>query len=230
MTRTERFRSVAAALAALVASASIAAAQARTHAIEDAKGLDLRGVVAEAREHLGKKAVRIVAAPGAQGETLSIVPDSDFGDGTIELELAGQVLPGAPEGARGFVGLAFRLDPKTLAYDAFYVRPTNGRAMDQLRRNHATQYISHPDFPWHRLRKEQPGVYESYVDLEPGAWTRVRIEVKGGQALLFVNGAAQPTLVVTDMKRPPARGAIALWIDSGTEAFFRSLTVTPATR
>jgi hypothetical protein len=230
MTRTVRLRHVTAALAAFVATTSVAAAQPRTHSIEDAKGLDLRGVVAEGREHRGKKAVRIVAAPGAQGETLAIVPDTDFGDGTIELELAGQVLPGAPEGARGFVGLAFRLDAKTLAYDGFYVRPTNGRAMDQLRRNHATQYISHPDYPWHRLRKEQPGVYESYVDLEPGAWTRVRIEVKGGQALLFVHGVEQPTLVVTDMKRPPARGAIALWIDSGTEAFFRSLTVTPAAR
>jgi hypothetical protein len=230
MTRTIHVWRLATALAAGLASASGAAAQPRTHSIEDAKGLDLRGVVAEGREHRGRKAVRIVAAPDARGEMLAIVPDTDFGDGTIELELAGQVLPGAPEGARGFVGLAFRLDAKTLAYDAFYLRPTNGRAMDQLRRNHSAQYIAHPDFPWHRLRKEQPGVYESYVDLEPGAWTRVRIELKGGQALLFVHGVEQPTLVVTETKRPPARGAIALWIDGGTEAFFRSLTVTPAAR
>jgi hypothetical protein len=230
MKRTGGLRRVGAALAASLAAASLAAAQARTHAIEDAKGLDLRGVAASASEHRGQKAVRVVATPGDQAETLAIVPDTDFGDGTIELELAGQVLAGASEAARGFVGLAFRLDPKTLAYDAFYLRPTNGRAMDQLRRNHSTQYISHPDFPWHRLRKEQPGVYESYVDLEPGAWTRVRIEVKGGQALLYVHGASQPTLVVTDMKRPPARGAIALWVGTGTEAFFRGLTLTPAAR
>ena len=129
-------------------------------------------MLAEAREHRGKKAVRIVEVPGVNAETLAIVPDSDFEDGTIELELAGQVLPGAPPTSRGFVGVAFRVDPKSLAYDCFYLRPENGRADDQLRRNHSAQYISHPDFTWQRLRTEQPGVYESYVDLEPGAWTK----------------------------------------------------------
>ena len=76
--------------------------------------------------------------------------------------------------------------------------------------------------------QEQPGVYESYVDLEPGAWTRVRIVVKGGEALLFVHGAEQPSLVVKDMKRAPTRGLVALWIGPGTEAFFRNLTITPS--
>src|SRR5206468_6159800 len=46
-------------------------------------------------------------------------------------------------------------------YECFYLRPTNGRADDQVRRNHSTQYISHPDFPWFRLRKEFPEKYES---------------------------------------------------------------------
>jgi hypothetical protein len=217
-------------LQALLASGSSATAapQARSHALEGASGLDLRNVLAEAREHRGQKAVRIVAAPGAHAETLAIVPDSGFDDGTIELELAGQVLPGAPPTSRGFVGVAFRVDPKSLAYDCFYLRPENGRADDQLRRNHSAQYISHPDFTWQRLRTEQPGVYESYVDLEPGAWTKVRIVVKGGEARLFVHGADQPTLVVKDMKRAPTRGRVALWIDQSTEAFFRNLTITPA--
>jgi hypothetical protein len=99
--------------------------------------------------------------------------------------------------------------------------------LNQLRRNHSTQYISHPDFTWQRLRQEQPGVYESYVDLEPGAWTRVRIVVRG-EARLFVPGAEQPSLVVKDMKRAPTRGLVALWIDRGSEAFFRNPTITPA--
>jgi len=217
-------------LLALLASSAMATAapQARPFAVEGASGLDLRNVLAEAREHRGKKAVRIVGAPGVNAETLAIVPGSDFDDGTIELELVGQVLPGAPPTARGFVGVAFRVDPKSLAYDCFYLRPENGRADDQLRRNHSAQYISHPDFTWQRLRTEQPGVYESYVDLEPGAWTKLRIVVKGGEARLFVHGAEQPTLVVTDMKRAPTRGLVALWIDQSSEAFFRNLTITPA--
>jgi hypothetical protein len=217
-------------LQALLASGAMATAapQARPYALEGASGLDLRNVLAEAREHRGKKAVRIVEVPGVQAETIAIVPDSTFEDGTIELELAGQVLAGAPPTSRGFVGIAFRVDPKSLAYDCFYLRPENGRADDQLRRNHSTQYISHPDFTWQKLRQEQPGVYESYVDLEPGAWTRVRIVVKGGEARLFVHGAEQPSLVVKDMKRGPTRGFVALWIGQGTEAFFTNLTITPA--
>lgn len=202
--------------------------QTRSYALEAASGLDLRNVLAEAGEHRGKKAVRIVEVPGVQAETIAIVSDSVFEDGTIELELAGQVLAGAPATSRGFVGVAFRVDPKSLAYDCFYLRPENGRADDQLRRNHSTQYISHPDFTWQRLRTEQPGVYESYVDLEPGAWTRVRIVVRGGEARLFVHEAEQPSLVVKDMKRAPTRGLVALWIGPGTEAFFRNLTITPA--
>ena len=126
------------------------------------------------------------------------------------------------------MGVALRVDPKTLAYDCFYLRPENGRVDDQLRRNHSTQYISHPDFTWQRLRQEQPGVYESYVDLEPGAWTRVRIVVRGGEARLFVQGAEQPALIVKDMKRAPTRGLVALWIDLGTEAFFGNLRSPPA--
>jgi hypothetical protein len=55
--------------------------------------------------------------------------------------------------------------------ESIYLRPTNGRADDQLRRNHSVQYDSVPDFPWFRLRKESPGVYESYTDLEAGEWS-----------------------------------------------------------
>ena len=105
------------------------------------------------------------------------------------------------------------------------MRPTNGRASDQLRRNHSTQYISHPDFPWYQLRKEKPGVYESYTDLVPGIWTPIRIVVSGTQAQLYVNGAEQPCLVVYDLKLGETQGQIALWIGAGTEAYFSTVSV-----
>src|SRR5207248_6462250 len=60
-----------------------------------------------------------------------------------------------------------------------YLRPTNGRAEDQERRNHTTQYISYPDWSWSRLRQETPPQYESYVHLEADRWTTIRIEVRG---------------------------------------------------
>ncbi len=118
-------------------------------------------------------------------------------------------------------------DAKT--YDAFYLRPTNGRADDQVRRNHSTQYISNPAWPWPRLRKETPEKYEAFVDLGPGEWTKVTIEVRGEQARLFVHDQPQPTLVVNDLKTGVAgRGNVALWIGPGTIAHFRNLIVTLA--
>jgi len=212
----------------LAGLASGAPAQTRSFAVESGKGLELRNVLAGPTEHRGRNAVRLVEVPETRSETVAIVTGADFADGTIELELAAQVRAGAPPTSRGFAGLAFRVDPKSLAYACFYLRPENGRADDQLRRNHSVQFIAHPDFPWYRLRKEEPGVYESYVDLEPGAWTKLRVVAAGGEARLFVHGAGQPTLVVKDMKQAPARGLVALWIGEGTEAFFRHLTITAA--
>lgn len=67
------------------------------------------------------------------------------------------------------------------------------------------------------------------MDLVPGEWTKVRIEVHGMQARLFVHDQPQPTLIVNDLKTGPgARDSVALWIDVGTEAHFRNVTVTPA--
>jgi hypothetical protein len=159
---------------------------------------------------------------------LAIVNGLSFASGLIEAEIAGQPGPGAGGGARGFVGIAFRLQPDKTTYDAFYLRPTNGRADDQERRNHSAQYISHPAWTWDRLRKETPSKYESYVDLEPGKWTKVKIEVNGDKARLYVHDNAQPALIVNDLKTgATAQGGVALWIGPGTVAHFRNLKVTP---
>lgn len=98
---------------------------------------------------------------------------------------------------------------------------------DQLQRNHSAQYVSAPGFPWQKLRTESPGKYESYVDLVPGQWTHIKITVAGTTARLYVNGSDQPTLIVNDLKQPPAKGAIALWTGPGTIAHFSDLKVTP---
>lgn len=160
---------------------------------------------------------------------LAIVDDVEFGDGTIEVELAGQPAADAQGGARGFVGVAFRVQEDDETYDCFYLRPTNGRADDQLRRNHSAQYISHPHWTWFRLREETPGQYETYVDIGPAEWIAVKIEVTGEKARLYVNGAAQPTLIVNDLKSgADGRGKVALWMEGSTVAHFRNLRLSPA--
>lgn len=199
-------------------------------ALKDTSGLKAFHVAIGAESYLGKKSVEV--SDTAQGITSELkyakLSDLIFSNGTIEVELAGKPLGTAVETARGFVGIAFRIDEGNTAFECIYLRPTNGRAEDQVRRNHSVQYISYPDFPWQRLRKETPEKYESYVDLEAGKWTKVKISVQDSTARLYVHGAAQPSLIVSDLKHGPAqKGAIGLWIGSGTEAHFRNLMVTP---
>jgi hypothetical protein len=174
----------------------------------------------------GRTAVQVLAAPDApNAASYAIVKDASFRDGTIEVDVAGQPAAGAGTGARGFIGIAFRLQGSG-AYEYIYLRPTNGRADDQVRRNHSTQYSSHPDFDFARSRQEAPEKYESYVDLEPGVWTKYKIEVEGRKARLYVHGAEQPSLIVNDLKLEPRAGGVALWVGPGTEGYFSNLKIT----
>jgi hypothetical protein len=183
-------------------------------------------VKVESVEFKGKRGIKVVEdGQVANGEAYAVVKGAPFQNGTIEVEMAGLPAKGAAEGARGFIGVAFRLRDGRFEY--IYLRPTNGRADDQVRRNHSTQYSSFPDFDFARSRKEAPEKYESYVDLEPGVWTRVRITVQGTAARLYVHGAPQPVLIVNDLKLGDSSGDVALWIGPGTEGYFTGLSVKP---
>lgn len=174
----------------------------------------------------GRGAIQLIAKPdAANGTSYALVKDVSFRDGVIEVDLAGQPAAGALAAARGFIGIAFRLHGDG-RYEYIYLRPTNGRADDQIRRNHSTQYSSYPDFDFARLRQEGPDKYESYVDLQPGVWTKYKIEVEGRKARLYVNGSEQPCLVVNDLKLEPRDGGVALWVGPGTEGYFSDLKIT----
>ena len=174
----------------------------------------------------GRNAVRLTGTGVmTNGESFAIVKDLSFRDGIIEAEVAGRPAAGASADARGFIGIAFRLQANK--YEYIYLRPTNGRADDQVRRNHSVQYGSFPDYDFARMRQESPEKYESYADLQPGVWTKIRIEVAGRSARLYVHDADQPCLIVNDLKLEPREGSIALWIGPGTEGYFAELKVTP---
>ena len=188
--------------------------------------LETHGSSVTKATYLGKSAVRLDALPNAaDGESFAIVKGSRFHNGAIEVELAGKPAATAGPAARGFIGIAFRVQGNR--YEYIYLRPTNGRADDQVRRNHSTQYGAHPDFGFGQMRKESPEKYESYVDLEPGVWTKFRIVVDGMKARLYVHDAAQPCLIVNDLKLGDSEGAVALWVGPGTEGYFSALKITP---
>lgn len=88
--------------------------------------------------------VRVVkdsSVQGANEPTFARLKNVVFSNGTIEVKLLSRLLSNAGAGARGFIGVAFRIDSSNAKYECIYIRPTNGRA-DQVRRNHSVQYIS----------------------------------------------------------------------------------------
>jgi hypothetical protein len=76
-----------------------------------------------------------------------------FTNGTIEVKVLSRLLKDAPSHARGFIGVAFRINEDNSKFECIYIRPLNARADDQVRRNHSIQYFSYPGFKFDRLRK-----------------------------------------------------------------------------
>lgn len=185
------------------------------------------GVTAKKENYKGHDALRIEQTKVVDGHgTFVLLKETDFHNGTIELNISGQIGDKTVEGARGFAGIVFRARQDTSKYEIIYIRPENGRANDQVRRNHSVQYVSHPGYHWQRMRKEFPEKYESYADLIPGEWTKIKIEVKDETAMLYINGSTQPVLIVSDLKQGKhLRGAIGLWVGPGTLGHFSDIKI-----
>ena len=146
--------------------------------------------------------------------------DVKFSTGTIEIDLRGKDVM-----QRSFIGVAFH-GVDTTTHDVVYFRPFNFRSSDPIRKIHAVQYVSHPDFPWHKLREEKNGIYEKGIDPPPAAtdWFHARIVVDTKQIKVFVNNASEPSLTV-DKLNNRQDGLIGLW-NEGLNGDFANLTLT----
>ncbi len=148
-------------------------------------------------------------------------------NGTIEVKMLSRIMENSPfPAARGFIGVAYRVDQENKNFDAIYLRPSNGRAEDQLRRNHTIQYFSYPGNTFSRLRKEANGLYETYADIGLNEWIDVRIEFQDEKAVLYINKQKSPSFIVTKMLGTSKTGSIALWVEIGTVGYFKDLKVT----
>ena len=178
---------------------------------------------------MGKEAVKVILDPTVNKPNAAAfvkLKGTNLKNGTIEVKVLSRLAKNAPASARGFIGVAFRINDSSTKFESIYIRPTNGRAEDQVRRNHSIQYYSYPDYPFDRLRKEAPEKYESYADMELNRWITLRIEVKDEKARLYIDNAQQPCLIVNDLKHGPnTSGSIGLWVDMGTEGYFSDLKI-----
>lgn len=158
--------------------------------------------------------------------TYAIIKDLKFENGIIEVKVYSQLLPDAPDFARGFIGIAFHINDDNTEFEGIYIRPTNSRVKDQVRRNRSTQYFSYPNHKFDDFRQTSPGKYESYVDIDVKEWIDFKVVIVDESAELFINNATQPCLVVSDLKLGKRKGSIALWSEVGTDAYFKDLVVT----
>lgn len=162
----------------------------------------------------------------ADEPTFARLKNVSFKNGRVELYVKSHLLPTAPQSARGFIGLAFRINDDNTKFECIYLRPTNGRAEDQLRRNHSIQYFSYPDYKFTRLRRDFPETYESYADMELNKWIKMIIILKDNKAVLYLNKNTQPSLIVNDLKHGAnSVGSIGLFVDVGTIGYFRDLKI-----
>lgn len=192
----------------------------------DLNDLIVTGGKAETVEYLGRKAVRLTTQ--SNEDVFAFLKGIQFQDGTIEADIAVRITTAPGVRMPGFLGIAFRAKTDASHYDLFYLRPRNSHSDDQAMRNHSVQYVAAPGFDWYMLRRQWPWIYESYADLQPEQWIKVKIEVHGRTAKLYVNGSENPSLIVDGLKAQDLQGSVALWGYTGEEAYFSNVKVIPA--
>ena len=214
---------VPAVLLAAVLTATPARAQAPEHLDLSAVGRDPRWKIAGRTTTMtdvnGKHALRLSEGPG---NGVVWLDGYDFTNGVIEVDILGRSQPIQCS----FVGVAFRvIDGQT--HDAVYFRPFNFRADDSTRHSHAVQYVSHPAWPWEKLRAERPGKYEKPVvpELDGDAWFHSRVVVEHPKVSVFVNNRTEPCLVIDELS-DRTHGSLGIWVGNGSGGSFANLRVT----
>lgn len=179
----------------------------------------------------GEPALRVVKGEAKRmrfdENTYARLPGEDFHNGTIEVRMRSRLLPDAPDFARGFIGIAFRIGEGDSEFESFYLRPTNAMTDDPVRRAHGCQYFAYPGYTFAYFREYGIEGYEASIDSGLDEWIALKAVVREDEAAFYLNGAAEPTLAVRGLKHGSrARGGVGLFVDIGTEGFFRDLRIT----
>lgn len=158
--------------------------------------------------------------------TYAKLKDLSFHNGIIEVKMLSRLLPDAPDFARGFIGIVFRVTENDSEFESYYVRPTNGRHPDPTRRMHGSQYFAYPGYTFTYFREHNISTYEAPVDIALNEWITLKAVIVDDQATFYVNDLNKPALIVRDLKHgPTARGSLGFYVDTGTEAFYKDLKV-----
>jgi hypothetical protein len=155
-----------------------------------------------------------------QGEGLVWLPISSFKNGEIEIEMQGKDVF-----QRSFIGIAFHgLNDST--YDAVYCRPFNFYAKDSIRKIHAIQYVSHPNYTWKKLREERNGQFEKEISNapDPNSWFKMKINVEDNLVKAYINNAINPSLIINKLN-DRTNGKIGIFVGDNSDGNFSSIKV-----
>ena len=158
--------------------------------------------------------------------TYAGVIGSSFHNGTIEVDVCGRLLPDAPDYSRGFIGIVFRAAKDGREFESFYIRPTNGRTCtDPVRKAHGCQYFSFPGYTFSYLREFGITDYENQVDtIALNEWSHIKAVIQNDFAEFYVDD--NKVLSVKGLKHGSAsRGNVGLYVDIGTDGFFKNLNI-----
>ncbi len=146
-------------------------------------------------------------------------------NGIIECDMKSRLLPDCWEAARGFIGIAFRIDDRDMEFEGFYIRPTNGRECDNaFRRAHGCQYFAYPGYIWSYYREFGISDYEAPVEtIALDEWAHVKAVLIDDHARFYVNN--ELVLEVNHMQHRPTAGRIGFNTHIDSECFFKNLRV-----
>lgn len=155
-----------------------------------------------------------------EGDGLAIYQDLEFADGEIEFDVKGKNVPG-----KSFVGIAFHIQDEE-TFNAVYFRPFNFNNPDKVRNGHSVQYICHPNFPWHKLRKDFPKQFENPIQSAPNPedWFHAKVVVKWPNVKVYVENQSEPSLEVK-MKSTFKKGKIGFWAGNGSDGTYKNLNI-----
>lgn len=164
---------------------------------------------AQVVNYKGKESLHLVG----REQCYVYLPINDFQDGTIEVDIAGDI----------FSGIAFRGRENGKRAEKLYFRPQNAGT---ARSENTVQYavIGREGGHWRDLRTEFPGKYETSADIKQGEWFRAKFVIKGESLKVYVNDSEEPLLTVDPMLDSVSKGSVGVW---GWDSYFANFKYTP---
>ena len=152
--------------------------------------------------------------------------DMSFHNGIIKVKMLSRLLADAPDFARGFIGIVFRVKEDNSEFESFYIRPTNAVTEDPVRRAHGCQYFSYPGYTFSYFREFGITEYEAPIHNGLDEWIQLTAVIRDEKAEFYLNEEKDPVLAVSSLKHGrEARGSVGFFSEIGTEAFFKDLEV-----